>query len=90
MVVQAVGIKETLEVLEAVRLLVVDLRKVLADGKISTGDVGVIFDLLRQLPALNAGLQGVDLVPVEVKDIDAQEAEKLIAKALEIGAALKA
>ena len=90
MVVQAVGIKETLEVLEAVRLLVVDLRKVLADGKISTGDVGVIFDLLRQLPALNAGLQGVELVPVEVKDIDAQEAEKLIAKALEIGAALKA
>lgn len=90
MVVQAVGIKETLEVLEAVRLLVVDLRKVLADGKISTGDVDVIFDLLRQLPALNAGLQGVELVPVEVKDIDAQEAEKLIAKALEIGAALKA
>lgn len=90
MVVQAVGIKETLEVLEAVRLLVVDLRKILADGKISTGDVGVIFDLLRQLPALNAGLQGVELVPLEVKDIDAQEAEKLIAKALEIGAALKA
>lgn len=85
-----VGVKESLEVLEAVRVLLVDIKKVLADGKISTGDMGVLFDLLRQLSVLNAGLEGVDKVPAEMKDVDAQEAEMLIAKVMDLVAVFRA
>ena len=84
-----VGVKESLEVLEAVRVLLVDIKKVLADGKISTGDVGVIFDLLRQLSTLNADLEGVEKVPAKDKDLDAQEADLLIATAMELVAIFK-
>lgn len=79
-----VGIKESLEVLDAVEVLLQDLKKVLADGRIGLGDVGVIFDLLKQFPTLNAGIQGADQVPAEIKDLDTDEAQLLIAKALAI------
>jgi len=80
----AVGIKESLEVLEAVKVLLASVKKVLADGKVGLGDIGVVFELLRQLSVLNAGVQGADQVPVELKDLDPAEAEALVAKALEI------
>ncbi len=86
MEMKEMGVKESLEALEALRLLVLDVKKVLADGKISTADIGVVFDVLNQMPALNAGIKGVELVPAEIKDIDAQEAELLVKKALELAA----
>ncbi len=85
----ATGIKESLEVLEAVRVLLVDVKAVMADGRINSGDIGVLFFLLRQLSTLNAGLQGSEMVFGEVKDLDPQEAEKLIAKAMELVAIFK-
>jgi len=84
------GIKESLEVLEAVKVLLEDLKKVLADGKLGLGDIGVIFSILQQFPTLNAGIQGANLVPVEIKDLDADESAVLVAKALEIVAIFKA
>ncbi len=86
----AVGIKESLEVLGAIEVLLKDHKKVLADGKIGLSDIGVIFDLLKQLPELNAGLQGADQIPAEVKDLDADESALLVAKAMEIVAIFKA
>lgn len=82
----AVGIKESLEVLEAVQLLLKDLKKILADGKIGFGDIGIIFDILGQFQVLNAGIQGADQVLPELKDLDSDESQILIAKALEIAA----
>lgn len=86
----ATGVKESLEVLEAVRVLLLDVKSVMADGKINVGDMGVVFDLLRQLGTLNAGLQGAELIPAEIGDLDAAEAEKIIAKAMELVAIFKA
>ncbi len=83
------GIKESLEALEDVAILLKDIKRVLADGKISLSDVGVIFDLLKQLPVLNAGLQGADQIPLEIKDLDADESALLMAKAMEIVAIFK-
>lgn len=82
-------VKESVEVLDAVKVLLQDLKKVLADGKIGLGDVGVVFDLLKQLPVLNAGLQGADQIPAEMKDLDAEESALLVAKAMEIVAIFK-
>jgi 3-deoxy-D-manno-octulosonate 8-phosphate phosphatase KdsC-like HAD superfamily phosphatase len=86
----ATGIKESLEVLEAVKVLLVDIKAVLKDGKINMDDVGVVFDLLRQLSTLNAGVEGVSQVPGEVMDLDAKEAEQVIAKAMELVAIFRA
>jgi hypothetical protein len=78
------GVKETLEALEAARVILVIFKKVMADGKITTGDIGAVFDLVRAMSVLNAGIAGVEQVPHEMKDLDAQEAEQVIAKAMEI------
>lgn len=86
MKVMAMGVKETLEVLEAVKVLAESGKKVLADGKVSIGDIGTLLDLMKKFPVVNAGIQGAELVPVEIKDLDAEEAELLVAKALEIAA----
>lgn len=83
------GIKESMEVLDAVEVLLKDLKKILADGKISFGDIGIIFDLLGQFQVLNLGLQGADQVPAELKDLDPAESELLLAKALAIAAIFK-
>lgn len=83
------GIKESMEVLDAVEVLLKDLKKILADGKISFGDIGIIFDLLGQFQVLNLGLQGADQVLVELKDLDSAESELLVAKALAIAAIFK-
>lgn len=89
------GIKESLEALAAVELGVKDVKAVIADGKVNMSDLPVLFDVIRQLGAFNAGLQGAELIPVEIKDLDAVEAEQLVAAALRIvnawrGASLKA
>lgn len=87
---EAKSIKNILEVLEAVKLLVVDGKKVMADGKISLADLGVAMDLLRQLPAMNAAIQDIAEVVPEAKDLSAEEIDQLIAKILEVVAAVKA
>ncbi len=78
------GVKESVEALEAARVIIVLVKKVLADGKLTTGDIGVIFDVVRSMNTLNAGIQGVDQVVAELKDLSAEEAEIVIAKAMEI------
>lgn len=78
------GVKNILEALEAARVILAIVKKVLADGKINTGDIGVVFELVRALSVLNAGIQDLDQVLAEVKDMDAAEADLVIAKAMEL------
>lgn len=78
------GVKDTLEALEAARVILVIFKKVMADGKITTGDIGAIFDLVRAMSVLNAGIAGADQIVHEVKDLDQAEAEQVIAKVMEI------
>lgn len=85
----ATGIKETVELLDAVGVLLLDLKKILADGRINLGDVGVIFDLLGQFQALNAGVAGADKIPAEMSDLSPEESQVLIAKALSLVAIFK-
>lgn len=80
------GIKESMEVLDAVEVLLKDLKKMLADGKIGLGDIGVVFDLIGQLGTLNAGVQGANQVPAELKDLDPEESAQLAAKAMSLAA----
>lgn len=84
------SIKELLELLEGMKLLALDGKKVLADGKVNLADIPVAMELLGQLDVLGAAVRGADQIPSEVKDLSLEEAQQIIAKVLEIAAALKA
>lgn len=84
------GIKETLELIDGLKLLAVTGKKVAADGKLSLGDAGALMGLLGKLGDLGKAVSGVDQVPAEVKDLSPEELEQIGAKVLELVAAVKA
>lgn len=84
------GIKETLELLQGVKDLVVDFKKVFADGKVNIEDLPVAMELLGQMGELTAAAQGVNDVWPELKDLSGDEIDQVVAKALEVVAAFKA
>jgi hypothetical protein len=87
---EAKGIKEILEVLDGVKVLLVNGKKVMADGKVSLADLPVAMELLKQMSVLNAAVQGASEVVAEAKDISGPEVDELVAKVLEVFAAVKA
>lgn len=84
------GIKELLELLEGVKTLALDGKKVMADGKVNLADLPVAMELLNQFDVLSAAVKGADQIPGEFKDLSIGEIEQIVAKVLEIAAALKA
>ncbi len=84
------GIKETLELLQGIKDLVMDGKQVMADGAITLADLPVAIQLLTQLNDLNQAVQGLSDVPMEVKDLSPDEANQLVAKVLEIVAIARA
>lgn len=86
---EQVGIKETLEVLDALKLLALEASKVLEDGKVSLKDLPVMFDLLHKVGSFKAAADGAELVMKEVKDLSQEEAAVLMAKVFEVVSMLK-
>lgn len=73
------GIKETLEVIAALQALTLAGEAIVADGKINVLDLGhvqgVIFPLI-------AAVQGFEVVPEEIADLDDEEAAEIGREAL--------
>lgn len=86
---EAKGIKESLELLEGVRLLAVDAKMVLADGKIDFKDIPVVWGLIGQMSKLNAAASGISEIPAELKDLSAAEINQLASAALAIVTSFK-
>lgn len=86
----AMGIKETLELLEALKLLALKASEVLEDGKVNLKDLPSLFDLVKKASQLKTGVDGAELVAKEVKDLSQEEAALLLAKVYEIVSAIKA
>ena len=84
------GIKESLELLEGVKMLAADVKKVMADGKVDMADIGVLMDLLSQFSVLSEAVKGADQISMEVKDLSAEEINELVPKVLEIVAVIRA
>jgi hypothetical protein len=83
------GVKECLELLEGVKVVGVAVKKVLADGKVSVGDLPVLVEVLGKFSVLVDSVQGLDQVPAEFKDLSADEANQLLAKVLELITVIK-
>jgi len=86
---EAVGIKETLELLDGVKVLVRTGKRVMSDGKVSISDLPEFLDLVNKFALLNAAYQGADLIVAEAKNLSAEEAQMIIAKVMEIAKAAK-
>lgn len=72
-----IGIEETAELVDLAAGLGVAAYNMLQDGKISLGDY---LYLIPVLPLLGPAVGGISKVPAEIKDIDPEEVDILIAR----------
>lgn len=82
-------IKETLEVLDGLKVLAVTGKEVLADGKINLADLGKLSQLASDFGTLKDAIEGINDVDDELKDLDSSEAQQIVAKVFEIVTVLK-
>ena len=81
---EKLGIKEVLELLDALKLLSSLGGKVAKDGKVDLSDLTHLLDLVKGWDVLYKGISGVDGSLKELKDLDASEVGQVIAKGQEI------
>lgn len=74
------SVKEMMEVIAAVEVVAVAIKKVMKDGKVDLQDAAVAIELGAQFPVLAAAVQGLGEIPAEVQEIDAQEAIEIVGK----------
>lgn len=84
------GINNIVEILDAVKLLVVTGKEVMKDGKVSVADLPAAMALLSQVQVLVKAVEGAELVIAEGKDLDAAEIAVLVAKVKDLALAVKA
>jgi hypothetical protein len=78
---EAKGIKELSEVLDAIPLIVVPVKKAFADGKISSADLPELLALIKEHQKILSALDGISSVIDEAKDLSSSELEALGLKA---------
>ena len=83
-------IHNIVEALEGMKLLAVDAKAVLKDGKVDLADLPVAMALFAKADVIVKAVEGIDQVVAEVKDLDPAEAQALLAKVLEVMQAIKA
>jgi hypothetical protein len=71
------GIKETLDVIEALEKVTLDILKAISDG-ISFDDINVIF---ANMGPLKNAVEGISEIDDEMKDLDIQEIKALLDRA---------
>lgn len=81
-------IKETLEVLEAVKKVAVLGTKTFKDG-IQISDLGALAELAQNFGLFNEAIKGITEIDDEFKDLDQEEIAQLISKIFDIVSAVK-
>jgi len=72
-------INNTKELIDAIKLVGLNSKKAFADGKIAFTDFQYLIDIAVNSEKLIKALDGINEVPKEVKDINAVEAQELVA-----------
>lgn len=83
-------IKDTLEVLDGVKVVGVVVKKALADGKISLTDLSLLLGIVPQFQTLVTATEDAAGIPNELKTLTPDEATLVVAKVFEVIAAIKA
>lgn len=81
---EAVGIKETKEVIVAVGLVKNAVQKVFADGKVSLDDASAIVELATHAKELTDAIDNASAVKGELKDLDNAEAKELLLSLIDL------
>lgn len=68
------GVKESLELVSAVKLVGINAKKALADHKLNAEDLQYAMAILKDVQVLIDGIEGISHVGEEAKDIDEAEA----------------
>lgn len=84
------NVKEIKELIVALEVIGVFAKKVAADKKVNLEDLPYLIDLAKQMETVLAGVEGLDKLPEEVKDIDESEAMELLGQVLKTVKAIKA
>ena len=84
------SIKESMELLDGVLVLVQEYKKVMADGKVSFDDLPVLLGLMSKVATVTAAVEGADQVVEEAKDFSAEEINQIVGKVVEIVNAARA
>lgn len=82
--------KEIMEALEGMKLMGIFGKKVGADGKVNLADLPYLMELAGHSAELFAAVDGIKVIPAEVKDLSSDEASQVLAKIFEVLAAIKA
>ena len=77
-------ITETLELVSLVATLGITIEQARKDGKVDIADLGGLISLI---PKVGPAIEGIEMIPEELADLDPQEQEVLLTR---IGADLKA
>lgn len=83
-------LKQSLELMEGLKVLGVAAKKIGADGKINIADLPAFLELMNKSNHIIAAAQGVEAIPAEMKDLSQEEAALLLAKVYEVLSAIKA
>lgn len=74
------GLKDTEEVVEAVKAIITFAGKVFEDKKVSVADLGHFINFATDgVPKIVAAVEGIDNIDDEFKDLDQEEVVKLAA-----------
>lgn len=84
------SIKESMELLEGVLVLVQEYKKVMADGKVSFDDLPVLLGLMSKVATITAAVEGAEAVVEEAKDFSSEEINQIVSKVVEIVNAARA
>ena len=78
------GIKETLELMESLRICSVAGAKVSRDKKVTLSDIQYLVEMFKKMDVIVLGATGLGNLDEEWKDLDAVEAQQLLGRLLEI------
>jgi len=84
-----VGIKETKEAVEALKVVAKFTGKVLADNKVSTGDLTHLVSLALEFDKIAEGAKDIDMALAELKNLDQAELIELVSGFYGVFAAFK-
>ena len=82
--VKSMDLKNTLEVMDALNLIVSTANKVVADGKVDLSDAKYALELLQNYGVFIAAVKDIELVGEELKNLDEAEMKVLGQKTWEM------
>jgi len=81
---EKVGIVQTLELMEGLKIIGEAIAKTVKDGKVNMADLPHLIELIKEFNVIVEAIGGVAEIPAELKDVDQAELLQMGGKAYEV------